>query len=41
MKGIKNCNNAKHEEYCNALKYNTQKTVDECSIQKIGVNKNK
>ena len=22
-KGIKNCNNAKHEEYLNALMYNT------------------
>ena len=25
-KGIKNCNNAKHEEYYNALMYNTQRT---------------
>ena len=32
-KGIKNCNNAKHEEYCNALMYNTERTVDECRIQ--------
>ena len=32
-KGIKNCNNAKHEEYHNALMYNTQRTVDECRIQ--------
>ena len=37
-KGIKNCNNAKHEEYYNALMYNTQRTVDECRIQKIGDN---
>ena len=29
-KGIKNCNNAKHEEYYNALMHNTQRTVDEC-----------
>ena len=29
-KGIKNCNNAKHEEYYNALMYNTERTVDEC-----------
>ena len=29
-KGIKNCNNAKHEEYYNTLMYNTQRTVDEC-----------
>ena len=27
-KGIKNCNNAKHEEYYNALMYNTERTVD-------------
>ena len=31
-KGMKNCNNAKHQEYYNALKYNTQRTVDECRI---------
>ena len=31
----KNCNNAKHEEYDNALKYNTKRTVDECRTQKI------
>ena len=37
-KGIKNCNNAKHEEYYNALLYNTQRTVDECRIQKVGDN---
>ena len=28
-KGIKNCNNAKHEEYYNALMYNTQRPIDE------------
>ena len=37
-KGIKNCNNAKHEEYHNALMYNTERTVDECGKQKIGDN---
>ena len=37
-KGIKNFNNAKHEEYYNALIYNTQRSVDECRIQKIGDN---
>ena len=37
-KGIKNCNNAKHEEYYNALMYNTQRTVDEYRIQKVGDN---
>ena len=36
-KGIKNCNNAKHECY-NALMYDTQRTVDECRIQKVGDN---
>ena len=36
--GIKNCNNAKREEYYNALMYNTQRTVDECRIQKVGDN---
>ena len=40
-KGIKNCNNAKHEEYYNALMYNTQRTVDECRIQKGGDNMTK
>ena len=34
--GIKNCNNAKHEEFYNALMYNTQRIVDECRIQKVG-----
>ena len=33
-KGMKNCYNAKLEEYYNALMYNTQRTVDECRIQK-------
>ena len=37
-KGIKNCNNAKQEEYYNALMYNTERTVDECRIHKIGDN---
>ena len=37
-KGIKNCNNAKHEEYYYALMYNTERTVDECGIQKVGDN---
>ena len=32
--GIKNCNNAKYEGFYNALMYNTQRTVDECRIQK-------
>ena len=34
-KGIKNCHNAKHEEYYNALMYNTERVVDECRIQKV------
>ena len=37
-KGIKNCNNAKHEEYYNALMYNTERTVDECRKRKVGDN---
>ena len=37
-KGIKNYNNAKHEEYYNALMYITERTVDECRIQKVGDN---
>ena len=37
-KGIKNCNNAKHEEYYDALMYNTERIVDECRIQKVGDN---
>ena len=32
----KNCSNAKNEEYYDALMYNTQRTVDECRIQKLG-----
>ena len=35
-KGIKNCNNAKHEGYYNALMHNTQRTLDEC--RKVGDN---
>ena len=37
-KGIKNFNNAKHEEYYNALLYNTQRTVDKFRIEKVGDN---
>ena len=37
-KRIKNCKNAKHEEYYDALMNNTQRTVDECRIQKVGDN---
>ena len=37
-KAIKNCNNAKHEEYYNALICNTERTVDECRKQKVGDN---
>ena len=37
-KRIKNCNNAKHEEYYNALMYNTQRTLDGCRIEKVGDN---
>ena len=37
-KKIKNCNNAKHEEYNNALMTNIERTVDECRIQKVGDN---
>ena len=32
-KGIKKCNDAKHEGYYNALMYNTERSVDECRIQ--------
>ena len=35
---MKNCNNAKPEQYYNALMYNTQRAVDECRIQKFGDN---
>ena len=37
-KGIKNCNNAKHEDYYNALMSITVRTLDECRIQKLGDN---
>ena len=37
-KGITKYNNAKHREYFDALMNNTQRTVDECRIQKIGDN---
>ena len=37
-KGIKNCNNAKHEEYYNAMMFSTKRAVDECRIQKVGDN---
>ena len=37
-KGIKKCNNAKHDEYYKALMYNTERSVDECRIQKFGDN---
>ena len=32
-KGIKKCNNAKQEEYYNAIMYNPERTVDACRIQ--------
>ena len=35
-KEMKKHNNAKHEEYYDALMNNTQRTVDECRIQKVG-----
>ena len=35
-KGRKICNKAKHEDYYNALMYNTERSVDECRIQKFG-----
>ena len=37
-KVIKKCNNAKHEEYYNALMYNKERVVQECRIQKVGDN---
>ena len=40
-KGVKNCKNAKHEEYYNELKYSTQRTVDECRTQKVSDNMTK
>ena len=38
VKGIKNCNHAKHEEYYNSLMYNKEKVVQDCRIQKVGDN---
>ena len=37
-KGLKKCNNARHIDYYDALMNNTQRTVDECRIQKVGDN---
>ena len=37
-KGIKKHNNARHRDYYDALMNNTQKTVDECRIKKVGDN---
>ena len=37
-KGIKKHNNARHIDYYDALMNNTQRTVDECRIQKVGNN---
>ena len=37
-KGIKKQNNARHIDYYYALMNNTQTTVDECRIQKVGDN---
>ena len=37
-KGIKKQNNARHIDYYDALMNNTQRTVDECRIQKVGDN---
>ena len=37
-KGVKNCYNAKPEEYYNVLMYKTQRTVDKCRGQKVGGN---
>ena len=37
-KGKRNCNNAKHEEYYNALMYYTRRSVDECRTRKVGDN---
>ena len=34
-KGIKKCNNAKHEDYYIALMYNTERTLEECRKQKV------
>ena len=35
-KGIKKHKNARHIDYYNALMNNTQRTVDDCRIQKVG-----
>ena len=37
-KGVKKHNNARHIDYYDALMNNTQRTVDECRIQKFGDN---
>ena len=37
-KGIKKHNNARHIDYYDAIMNNTQRTVDECRIQKVGDN---
>ena len=37
-KGIKKHNNTRHIDYFDALMNNTQRTVDECRIQKVGDN---
>ena len=37
-KGIKKHNNARHIDYYDELMNNTQRTVDECRIQKVGDN---
>ena len=37
-KGIKKHNNARHIDYYDALMNNTQRTVDECKIRKVGNN---
>ena len=37
-KGIKKHNNARHMDYTDELMNNTQRTVDECRIQKVGDN---
>ena len=37
-KGIKNCNKAKHEQYYNALMYNTQRMEDGCRTRRVGDN---
>ena len=37
-KGIKKFNSGKHMDYYNALMYNTERSVDECRLQKVGDN---